>query len=263
MSSKLDQALDDAIKERRSHQRSNNSRRQQQQQSRLGSFERRITKDGTIRKRISTGSNINSRLGSSFRTAGGPQRQNRRGRSFGGKRSTDQPWSHDLFTGGERNVSTSSIESRLGKGRQQQQRRFDGHSVLLVENIHYNVTEQDLEEVFKLVGTVERCKIEFDRSGRSTGVAKVTFNDRNVALKAMDKFNNVDLDGQPMKISLLDKSSNNNNNNSKSSRQNRGNSSSSSNNATRNASDLDAELEAYTSGTTNKQNDDDDAMMLD
>ncbi|ORZ04628.1 hypothetical protein BCR42DRAFT_496984 [Absidia repens] len=276
MSSKLDQALDDAIKERRSDHRSNNSQQRRRQSSSTSSssrHDRRNTSGGGIRKRISGGggfsSNINSRLGGGRgreqNVGGGPQRHNRRS---GLKRSTDQPWSHDLFSGnGGGNLP---IEARLGGGRQQHQRRGGNKygessrsgTTLTVENLHYNVTEEDLASVFKLVGTVDKCKIEFDRSGRSTGTAKIVFPDQDVAQKALDKFNNVDLDGQPMKITLLNKSSGGGHASSgrvsSGGRGGRGGSTRQSR-SSRNEDDLDAELEAY----SKSKDQDGDAMMTD
>ncbi|CAO3593876.1 unnamed protein product [Absidia cylindrospora] len=253
MSSKLDQALDDAIKERRSNHRSNNS-----QQRRRPSSSTSARHD----RRNTSGGGDGGGRGREQNAGGGPQRHNRR---TGLKRSTDQPWSHDLFSGN--GGGDVPIEARLGGGRQQQQRRGGGGNkygessrsgtTLTVENLHYNVTEQDLESVFKLVGTVDKCKIEFDRSGRSTGIAKIVFPDQDVAQKALDKFNNVDLDGQPMKITLLNKSSTGGGGRVSSS-SGRGGSTRQSR-SSRNENDLDAELEAY----SKSKDQDGDAMMTD
>ncbi|KAI9299624.1 hypothetical protein BJ944DRAFT_292243 [Cunninghamella echinulata] len=259
MASKLDLALDDVIKQnkknnnnnRKHHQQSrpNQQNRQRSQRSQPSFSQRssnrpqqfsRFGGSGGIQKR-SSGSNINSRLGSTRNNNNNSHQRNSRP----AKRNTNQPWTHDLYKEG------SSIQSRLGGVRHSQQRRNPSQTTILVENIHYNVTEDDLREVFNLAGTVEKCKIQFDKSGRSTGVAKVTFSETEGAEKAIEKFNNIDLDGQPMKISKPEKSNYNDRKPSSSSRQSRN----------RTTDDLDAELEAYNSN--NNTANDEDTMMLD
>ena len=53
-----------------------------------------------------------------------------------------------------------------------------------------------LKDLFGMVGQVEKARITFDRSGRSTGTAHVRFARQSDAEKALDKYNNVELDGK-------------------------------------------------------------------
>jgi hypothetical protein len=59
-----------------------------------------------------------------------------------GRRDTDSPWKHDLYEqaskrGGQRDISSgSSITSRLGGAL--------GSNTIKVENLHYEVTEADV-----------------------------------------------------------------------------------------------------------------------
>lgn len=53
-----------------------------------------------------------------------------------------------------------------------------------------------LQDLFGMVGQVEKARITFDRSGRSTGTAHVRFARQSDAEKALDKYNNVELDGK-------------------------------------------------------------------
>ncbi|CAL5365835.1 unnamed protein product [Camellia sinensis] len=61
-----------------------------------------------------------------------------------------------------------------------------------------------LEQVlFSEVGEVKRHSIHYDRSGRSKGTAEVVFTRQSDALTAVERYNNVQLDGKPMKIELV------------------------------------------------------------
>ncbi|KZT53105.1 hypothetical protein CALCODRAFT_62553 [Calocera cornea HHB12733] len=69
-----------------------------------------------------------------------------------------------------------------------------GSTRLLVSNLHYEVTEQDLR-LFSSAGALAKSpSIVFDRSGRSTGVAHITFTRHQDALRAKQRF-----EGQPAK----------------------------------------------------------------
>ncbi|KAG5456459.1 MAG: hypothetical protein BJ554DRAFT_3799 [Olpidium bornovanus] len=87
---------------------------------------------------------------------------------------------------------------------------------LLVENLHYEVLEDDLkvvqllkimltvvpvlQELFGSFGTLVKLVLRYDASGRSEGRAEVTFADAGCAKSAMSALNNRLLDGQPMHI---------------------------------------------------------------
>lgn len=95
----------------------------------------------------------------------------------------------------------ASIISRLG-GRGSSNTGNNRGSIINVENLHYNVTEKDLEELFSTVADVVSAKLVFDPSGRSTGVATIKYDSLDDAEKAVKKYNNVELDGQAMRIEI-------------------------------------------------------------
>ncbi|KAG4972346.1 hypothetical protein JHK84_038426 [Glycine max] len=59
------------------------------------------------------------------------------------------------------------------------------------------------EELFLEVGDVKRHTVHYDRSGRSKGTAEVVFSRRADAVAAVKRYNNVQLDGKPMKVEIV------------------------------------------------------------
>lgn len=196
MASRLDQALDEVIRDRRNERqgggrRHNNMRGNNNRSGGRSDFTRRrqVDADGTIRKRLGPSDTIKS-----FVRTVNVQNEVR------GARNVNSQWAHDLFDDDNRVSSTPSIISRLGgRGAPKPSNRTTDISI---ENLHYDVTENDLVELFSTVADVVKAKLVFDNSGRSTGTASVTYNSLEDAEKAIKKYDNVALDGQAMKIEL-------------------------------------------------------------
>nr|XP_034591417.1 THO complex subunit 4B-like isoform X3 [Setaria viridis] len=74
---------------------------------------------------------------------------------------------------------------------------------LYISNLDYAVSNDDIKELFSDVGDIKRYSINYDRSGRSKGTAEVVFSRRSDALAAVKRYNNVQLDGKPMKIEII------------------------------------------------------------
>ncbi|KAL6520976.1 hypothetical protein OROGR_017545 [Orobanche gracilis] len=112
---------------------------------------------------------------------------------FSAARAPESQWDHHMFApeaafpvpGGAR---VSAIETG---------------TKLLISNLHYGVTDEDIEELFSGIGVLKSCSIHYDRSGRSEGTAEVVFSRRRDAESAIMRYNNVQLDGMPMKIEIV------------------------------------------------------------
>lgn len=76
-------------------------------------------------------------------------------------------------------------------------------SAIRINNLHYEVSEKDLKELFESIGPVHTAVIDYDRAGRSNGSATVHFLQRNDAYRARERFQNVPLDGKAMQIEIM------------------------------------------------------------
>ncbi|KAJ3279737.1 hypothetical protein HDU76_009412 [Blyttiomyces sp. JEL0837] len=75
-------------------------------------------------------------------------------------------------------------------------------ALIRLTNLHFNVIKEDLEELFSKYGVVLFAKVDFDRSGRSTGNAVVKMEDSRMAHEAVTTLNGVILDGIPLQMTV-------------------------------------------------------------
>ncbi|KAJ8501612.1 hypothetical protein ONZ45_g12091 [Pleurotus djamor] len=101
---------------------------------------------------------------------------NYRGRKPSSRPSVEGQWLHDKAPGFKDTAAPANGASTTPtKG-----------SKLVVAGLHYEITQKDLN---------------YDRSGRSTGVATITYETQAEAAKALSQFNGLLAKGQPMEIS--------------------------------------------------------------
>ncbi|KAK4793781.1 hypothetical protein SAY86_024216 [Trapa natans] len=107
-------------------------------------------------------------------------------KSAGRRRSF--PWQTDLFEDSIRAAGIQGIE--IG-------------TKLYVSNLDRGVTNDDIRELFSEIGDVKRYAIHYDKTGRPSGSAEVVYTRRSDAFSAHKRYNNVLLDGKPMKIEIV------------------------------------------------------------
>ncbi|KAE8355321.1 hypothetical protein BDV28DRAFT_48296 [Aspergillus coremiiformis] len=73
---------------------------------------------------------------------------------------------------------------------------------LYVGNIHFSITENDLQNVFEPFGELEFVQLQKDETGRSRGYGFVQFRDPNQAREALEKMNGFDLAGRAIRVGL-------------------------------------------------------------
>ncbi|MCJ1234625.1 hypothetical protein MMC14_002586 [Varicellaria rhodocarpa] len=74
---------------------------------------------------------------------------------------------------------------------------------LRVDNLHYELTEEDLDDLFNRIGPVKSLALRYDRAGRSSGTAFVTYTTLSSAHAAIREFDGANAHGQPIRLSLL------------------------------------------------------------
>nr|POF22218.1 hypothetical protein CFP56_36303 [Quercus suber] len=76
--------------------------------------------------------------------------------------------------------------------------RRDGGAKIRVDNVHYDLTEDDLRK-----GPTVSVRLMYDRMDRSEGTAYVVYEDPRDARRAIADFDGQNANGQPIRLSLL------------------------------------------------------------
>ncbi|GAA5976515.1 hypothetical protein JCM10908_005527 [Rhodotorula pacifica] len=113
-------------------------------------------------------------------------------------------WKHDRF--GETEEGSDSARGKGGRSAAafNSAEAGQGHGPspkLVISNLHYEVSERELEVLFVQIGPIAAGpKIKFDRSGRSEGIAWVTYSSEKDAAAAKEAFDGAFAKGEPIKV---------------------------------------------------------------
>ncbi|KAI1328368.1 RNA-binding domain-containing protein [Xylariaceae sp. FL0255] len=151
-------------------------------------------------------SRSNRRGGNRGRRGGGGSRQPRERDSYprdgvrksarDDSRGLDSDWVHDKFEAFNSRDRPRNSRRRYSPEPQQ-------GTKIKVENLHWDLSQSDLEGLFSKIGPVARLELIYDRAGRSEGIAYVTYEDRDDASQAMREFNGANAKGQPIHMSIM------------------------------------------------------------
>jgi len=123
------------------------------------------------------------------------KRNNRKSNHYSSKGINDH-WKHDKYEDNNGGRNRRQIFSRIGD------RNESGNATILVSNLHWEVSEDDLKNLFEEVGEVSKVRIKYDKAGRSDGEATIVFNSKSDAQRAINKYDGVELQGMEMKIKM-------------------------------------------------------------
>ncbi|KLJ06811.1 hypothetical protein EMPG_17706 [Blastomyces silverae] len=115
----------------------------------------------------------------------------------------DLDWVHDKFED-DRNTPSyrGSRARRLDRFSPEPEQPQTG-AKLRVSNLHYDLTEDDLEDLFTRVGPINALSLRYDRAGRSEGVAFVTYKRLVDAQTAIREFDGANAKGQPITLTMM------------------------------------------------------------
>lgn len=113
--------------------------------------------------------------------------------SVGKVQAPESTWQHDMFA--DHAAAFPLLAGRVSA--------IETGTKLFISNLDYGVSDEDIKELFSEFGDLKRYSIHYDRSGRSKGTADVVFSRRKDAEAAVKRYNNIQLDGKPMKIEIV------------------------------------------------------------
>ncbi|KAH8788879.1 hypothetical protein F5883DRAFT_707770 [Diaporthe sp. PMI_573] len=115
-------------------------------------------------------------------------------------RNLDSEWVHDRFEDNGRKPR----QSRRGPERDEPEHLSELNGTKIrVENVHYELSREDLAGLFNQIGQVQKLDVGYDRAGRSTGVAYVTYESYHDAREAIKEFDGANAHGQPIRLSIV------------------------------------------------------------
>lgn len=85
---------------------------------------------------------------------------------------------------------------------------------VMLTNFAVSVTEKDLNDLFSAVGPIKSCELDYDKEGKSKGTGTVIFVNHSDAIKAIEEYQDRELDGKEMKLHIISSGISNDNNNS-------------------------------------------------
>ncbi|XP_015935654.1 THO complex subunit 4A [Arachis duranensis] len=123
-----------------------------------------------------------------------PNRAANRLTPYATAKAPETAWQHDLYA----DQAVGAFPAQGGRASS-----IETGTKLYISNLDYGVSNDDIKELFSEVGDLKRHTVHYDRSGRSKGTAEVVFSRRADAVAAVKRYNNVQLDGKPMKVEIV------------------------------------------------------------
>ncbi|CAK7266951.1 hypothetical protein SEPCBS57363_002353 [Sporothrix epigloea] len=111
-------------------------------------------------------------------------------------RKIDEEWVHDRYYD-----NGADYPNKFPRGRLQSEQRSGTR--IRVDNLHYELSRDDLVGLFSRIGPVTSVELVYDRAGRSDGIAYVTYEDHEDARAAVREFDGANAKGQPIRLSIV------------------------------------------------------------
>ncbi|KAL8943408.1 MAG: hypothetical protein Q9211_000997 [Gyalolechia sp. 1 TL-2023] len=125
-------------------------------------------------------------------------------RTTGRAKIQESEWVHDRYDDDSEARAPTRGPFYARKDRHSPDKAVSSHGAKLrVDNLHYDLTEEDLEGLFTRIGPINSLALRFDRAGRSSGTAYVTYQHLSDARLAIREFDGANAHGQPIHLTLL------------------------------------------------------------
>ncbi|GAA6010199.1 hypothetical protein JCM11491_005387 [Sporobolomyces phaffii] len=122
-------------------------------------------------------------------------------------RPSGDSWKHDKYDEQATKAPAASapqagsLASRLGGATPAASGRGSRSARLIIKDLHYEVSERELELLFVQIGPIATGpKIKFDKSGRSTGMAWISYTTEEHGQQAKEAFDGALAKGQNIKV---------------------------------------------------------------
>ena len=110
------------------------------------------------------------------------------------------------FNSSNRNVVFKNERQQPKRGfsfrSKQGSREYSKPTKLMIQNLAYHISDDDIKELYFEFGRVVKYGIHYDENGKSLGTAEVHYQLLQSAMMAIARYNNVTLDGRPMRLSI-------------------------------------------------------------
>merc|ERR1719228_109438 len=74
---------------------------------------------------------------------------------------------------------------------------------ITISNLDYEVTEDDVREIFQKIGKVKKAIVHYNAQGQSRGTAIVYFYNNAHCIKAVNEYHQAEVDGRPMYVKAI------------------------------------------------------------
>ncbi|KAN0061628.1 hypothetical protein ACQY0O_006476 [Thecaphora frezii] len=114
--------------------------------------------------------------------------------------SSDGAWKHDMFDAHNQAAGSRGGHRGASGARSGTAPALKPTAKLTIENLHYEVSEAELRDLFERIGPVVKAFVKYDRSGRSTGQAVVIYESVDDAATAQSEYDGAKAKGQVISI---------------------------------------------------------------
>ncbi|KAJ2707866.1 hypothetical protein FB645_000430 [Coemansia sp. IMI 203386] len=216
LNARLDQSLDDIIKEDRKQRSTKGTKAKAATKPRAKLASAKKTAVTTGRPAVDLGrkaskNGIAARLGTTALKASSGRVASGRVGSMAGRVGKANRVETALRSAGaaDKKKKAADLRSRISKVAEQKKasnisiKGEAGPATIFISNLDTDASAEDVKICFKQFGAIKDCTLLYDHTGKASGHAEVTFSSKAAAEGAAAKLNNVLADGRRLSVRIL------------------------------------------------------------